>query len=110
VLAGQAPLSRAILKDEGTGLTFLPRSGTPPPVETGSLRTGPFAAVHRFGPMIVDGGALPAAGLIGRFAEAVDDIVLVARADGLAKIESGRWQNELGPHAAKLRGRVINAA
>ncbi|WP_173043156.1 exopolysaccharide transport family protein [Bosea sp. ANAM02] len=110
VLAGRAALARAILKDEGTGLTFLPLAGSPPPAGHGSLRTGPFAAAHRFGPMIVDGGSLPIAGLIGRFAEAVDDIVLVARDGGAAKAAAERWQAELGPHANKLRGLVINAA
>lgn len=110
VLAGRAALARAILKDEGTGLTFLPLAGDPPPAGQGSLRTGPFAAAHRFGPMIVDGGSLPVAGLIGRFAEAVDDIVLVARDGRAAKAEAERWQAELGPHANKLRGLVINAA
>lgn len=110
VLAGRAALARAILKDEGTGLTFLPLAGSPPPAGQGSLRTGPFAAAHRFGPMIVDGGSLPIAGLIGRFAEAVDDIVLVARDGRAAKAAAERWQSELGPHANKLRGLVINAA
>lgn len=110
VLAGRAALARAILKDEGTGLTFLPLAGSPPPAGQGSLRTGPFAAAHRFGPMIVDGGSLPIAGLIGRFAEAVDDIVLVARDGRAAKAAAERWQAELGPHANKLRGLVINAA
>ncbi|RYE32620.1 MAG: hypothetical protein EOP23_11795 [Hyphomicrobiales bacterium] len=109
VLAGRAALARAILKDEGTGLTFLPQMGQLAG-GTGSLRTGPFAAAHRFGPMIVDGGSLPIAGLIGRFAEAVDDIVLVARDGRSAKAAAERWQAELGPHANKLRGFVINAA
>jgi uncharacterized protein involved in exopolysaccharide biosynthesis len=109
VLAGRAALARAILKDEGTGLTFLPLVGELAP-GTGSLRTGPFAAAHRFGPMIVDGGSLPVAGLIARFAEAVDDIVLVARDGRSAKAAAERWQAALGPHASKLRGLVINAA
>lgn len=110
VLAGRAALARAILKDEGTGLTFLPFAGNLPPAGQVSLRTGPFAAAHRFGPMIVDGGSLPVAGLIERFAEAVDDIVLVAREGRSAKAAAERWQDALGSHAAKLRGLVINAA
>ncbi|WP_199086487.1 exopolysaccharide transport family protein [Bosea sp. ASV33] len=110
VLAGRAALARAILKDEGTGLTFLPFAGNLPPAGQVSLRTGPFAAAHRFGPMIVDGGSLPVAGLIERFAEAVDDIVLVAREGRSAKAAAERWQDALGPHAAKLRGLVVNAA
>lgn len=110
VLAGRAALARAILKDEGTGLTFLPLAGNPPAAGQGSLRTGPFAAAYRFGPMIVDGGSLPIAGLIGRFAEAADDIVLVARDAGSTKAVAQGWQKALGPHANKLRGFVINAA
>lgn len=110
VLAGRAALARAILKDEGTGLTFLPLGGNPPPAGQGSLRTGPFAAAHRFGPMIVDGGSLPVTGLTGLFAEAVDDIVLVARDGRAAKAAAESWQKALGPHANKLRGLVINAA
>jgi len=110
VLAGRAALARAILKDEGTGLTFLPFAGNLQPAGQVSLRTGPFAAAHRFGPMIVDGGSLPVAGLIERFAEAVDDIVLVAREGRSAKAAAERWRAELGVHAAKLRGLVVNAA
>lgn len=108
VLAGRAALARAILKDEGTGLAFLPRSGDLAS-GAGSLRTGPFAAAHRFGPMIVDGGSLPIEGLVGRFADAVDDIVLVTRDERSARVAAERWQTELGPHANKLRGLVTNA-
>jgi len=110
VLAGRVALARAILKDEGTGLTFLPFAGALPPTGQCSLRTGPFAAAHRFGPMIVDGGSLPVAGLIGRFVEAVDDIVLIARDGRSAKVAAEHCQAALGPHANKLRGLVINAA
>jgi hypothetical protein len=110
VIAGAVPLSRAILKDEGTGLTFLPRSGAALPAEADGFRAGRFAAAHRFGPMIVDGGSLSAWGLAGRFAEAADDIVLVLREDSLAKVAGESWRAQLGPHAEKLRGLVVNAA
>ena len=110
VMSGQAALGRAIMKDEGTGLTFMPYAGAIPPNGTGSLRTGAFAATHRFGPVVVDGGPVKADGLIGRFAEVVDDIVLVARDDKSARAGAERLKAQLGTHAGKLRGLVIDAA
>jgi len=108
VMSGQAALGRAIMKDEGTGLTFMPYAGAIPPAGVGSLRTGAFAATHRFGPIIVDGGHLAADSLIGRFAEVVDDIVLVARDGKSAQAGAERLKAQLGTHASKLRGVVIN--
>lgn len=110
VMSGQAALGRAIMKDEGTGLTFMPYAGVIPPAGAGSLRTGAFAATHRFGPVIVDGGPVKADGLIGRFAEVVDDIVLVARDDKSARTMAERLKAQLGSQAVKLRGLVINLA
>ena len=110
VMSGQAALGRAIMKDEGTGLTFMPYAGAIPPAGAGSLRTGAFAATHRFGPIIVDGGHLAADSLIGRFAEVVDDIVLVARDGKSAEAGAERLKAQLGTHAGKLRGVVVNAA
>lgn len=110
IMSGEAALGRAIMKDEGTGLTFMPYAGAVPPNGAGSLRTGAFAATHRFGPVIVDGGHLAADGLIRRFAEVVDDIVLVAR-DGKSAQAGAEWfKVQLGTHAGKLRGLVTNVA
>lgn len=110
VMSGEAALGRAIMKDEGTGLTFMPCAGAIPPAGAGSLRTGAFAATHRFGPIIVDGGHLAAESLLGRFAEVVDDIVLVVRDGKSAKAGAERLKAQLGTHAGKLRGIVVNVA
>ncbi|MBN9453487.1 MAG: hypothetical protein J0I42_16200 [Bosea sp.] len=110
VMSGRAALGRAIMKDEGTGLTFMPYAGGIPPAGVGPLRTGAFAATHRFGPVIVDGGHPAADGLIGRFAEIVDDIVLVGREGKSVQAEAERLKEWLGVHAGKLRGLVVNAA
>ena len=76
VLGGTVSLARAVLKDEGTGLAFLPRTGGEAPGGS-TIQAALFAGPRRFGPVIVDGGSLPPGGLPRRFAEAVDDIVLV---------------------------------
>lgn len=110
VLAGKASLARTACKDEGTGLAFLPRVGSLPVPGANAIQSGLFAAAHRFGPVVVDGGSRRADALTRRFAEAADDIVLVARGAAPAKAEIERWQAELGPQAAKLAGIVVNAA
>jgi uncharacterized protein involved in exopolysaccharide biosynthesis/Mrp family chromosome partitioning ATPase len=110
IMSGQAALGRAIMKDEGTGLTFMPYAGTIPPDNVGSLRMGAFAATQRFGPIVVDGGHLAAESLIRRFAEVVDDIVLIGRDAKSAEAGAERLKAQLGTHAPKLRGFVIDAA
>ena len=110
VIAGNASVARTACKDEGTGLAFLPRVGNVPAPGANAIQSGLFAAAHRFGPIIVDGGSRRADPLVRRFAEAADDIVLVARGAEPAKAEIERWQAELGPQAAKLAGIIVNAA
>jgi len=110
VIAGNASVARTACKDEGTGLAFLPRVGSVPAPGPNAIQSGLFAAAHRFGPIIVDGGSRRADPLVRRFAEAADDIVLVARGAEPAKAEIERWQAELGPQAAKLAGIIVNAA
>jgi len=110
VISGSASIARTACKDEGTGLAFLPRVGNVPEPGANGIQSGLFAAAHRFGPIIVDGGSRRADALIRRFAEAADDIVLVARGAEPPKAEIERWQAELGPQAAKLAGIIVNAA
>lgn len=110
VIERNASVARTACKDEGTGLAFLPRVGNVPVPGPNEIQSGLFAAAHRFGPIIVDGGSRRADALVGRFAEAADDIVLVARGAAPAKAEIERWQAELGPQAAKLAGIIVNAA
>lgn len=109
VLAGKLALSRAVRRDEGTGLGFLPRPGALRPSSAGAIEQALFAVARRFGPIVVDGGNLRVDGPARRFAEAADDIVLVVRGEpGQAELEA--WRAELGPQAGKLRGIVRNAA
>lgn len=110
VIDGNASVARTACKDEGTGLAFLPRVGNVPVPGASAIQSGLFAAAHRFGPIIVDGGSRRADPLVRRFAEAADDIVLVARGAEPAKTEIERWRAELGPQAAKLAGIIVNAA
>lgn len=110
VLAGRLGLNGAIRKDEGTGLAFLPRIAAIATTEAGAIRTGLFAAARRFGPIVVDGGTLRPGGLVGGFAEAVDDIVLVLRGNRFGQGEFEVWRAALGPQAEKIRGLVLNAA
>lgn len=108
VIGGSRTLARAILKDEGSDLAFLPRSNRPDLAAAGSLESGLFAAAQRFGPVIVDAAAGSA--VARRFAEVVDDILVVARHGKLPDADLGRLRAQLGPHAAKLRGIVANEA
>ncbi len=110
VIGGNASVARTACKDEGTGLAFLPRVGNIPAPGASAIQSSLFGAAHRFGPIIVDGGSRRADALARRFAEAADDIVLVARGAEPSKAEIERWQAELGPQAAKLAGIVVNAA
>lgn len=109
VLGQGASVARTACKDEGTGLAFLPRIGSVPVPGPNAIQSGLFGAAHRFGPIVIDGGSRRADALIGRFAEAVDDIVLVVRGEEPAKAEIERWRAELGPQAGKLAGVVVNA-
>ncbi|CAM5202973.1 hypothetical protein ARD30_17220 [Bosea thiooxidans] len=109
VLGGTLSLARAVLKDEGTGLAFLPRTSGEASADS-AIQAALFAGPRRFGPVIVDGGSLPPNGLTRHFAEAVDDIVLVVGEARRGKADLERLQAELGPHAAKLRGLVVNAS
>lgn len=109
VLGQGASVARTACKDEGTGLAFLPRIGSVPVPGPNAIQSGLFGAAHRFGPIVIDGGSRRADALIGRFAETVDDIVLVVRGEEPAKAEIERWRAELGPQAAKLAGIVVNA-
>lgn len=106
VINGSRTLARAILKDEGSDLAFLPRSNRPDPAAAGSLEAGLFGAAQRFGPVIVDGTAGSA--VARRFAEVVDDILVVSRQAKLSEADAERLRAQLGPNAAKLRGVVVN--
>lgn len=106
VINGSRTLARAILKDEGSDLAFLPRSNRPDPAAAGSLEVGLFGAAQRFGPVIVDGTAGSA--VARRFAEVVDDILVVSRQAKLSEADAERLRAQLGPNAAKLRGIVVN--
>ncbi|MBN9457576.1 MAG: hypothetical protein J0I54_13190 [Bosea sp.] len=105
VIGGSRTLARAILKDEGSDLAFLPRSKRPDPAAAGSLETL-FGATQRFGPVVVD--ATAGSAVARRFAEAVDDIVIVSRQGSLSEAETERLRAQLGAHGAKLRGIVVN--
>ncbi|CAM5773987.1 exopolysaccharide transport family protein [Bosea minatitlanensis] len=106
VIGGSRTLARAVLKDEGSDLAFLPRSHRPDPAAPGSLAGALFGADRRYGPVIVD--ATAGSVLARRFAEAVDDILVVARHGRLTGAELERLRAQLGPAAAKLRGVVAN--
>ena len=106
VIGGSRTLARAILKDEGSDLAFLPRSNRPGLPATGSLENGLFGAAQRFGPVIVD--ATAGSALARRFAEVVDDILVVSRQAKLSDADIERLKTQLGVNANKLRGLVVN--
>lgn len=110
IVSGAAGLVRVALQDEGTGLFFLPRRGRSDLVTAQQISRDFFAAARRFGPIVIDGAAIDSDRLTQRFAEAVDDIVLVIREGGTGAGDIEKINAALGPNAAKIRGFVINEA
>lgn len=110
IASGAAGLVRVARQDEGTGLFFLPRAGRTDEIGADRIAHDVFGAMRRFGPIVVDGGALGGDALPQRFAKAVDDIVLVVREGAVALADLERANAALGEHAAKIRGFVVNAA
>lgn len=110
IVSGAAGLVRVALQDEGTGLFFLPRIGPTGGVTATQISREFFGAARRFGPIVVDGAALGSDGLTQRFAEAVDDIVLVLREGEIGRGDLESATALLGPHAGKIRGFIVNEA
>lgn len=110
IVTGKVGLVRAALQDEGTGLFFLPRVGRADLVGTEQIANGFFDKARRFGPIVIDGGAVGTDGLALRFAEAADDIVLVLREGAVGEGDLASATAALGEQAEKLRGFVVNEA
>lgn len=108
VAGGRAGLVRAALQDEGTGLFFLPRHGVVDAISAAQIERNLFASARRFGPIVIDGSALGRDGLTQRFAETVDDIVLVVREGAVSAKDIEAGHAALGAQAAKLRGFVVS--
>lgn len=110
IVTGKAGLVRAALQDEGSGLFFLPRVGRADLVTTQQIAGGFLDKARRFGPIVVDGGAVGTDGLAQRFAEVADDIVLVLREGAVGEADLASATAALGEQAGKLRGFVVNEA
>jgi uncharacterized protein involved in exopolysaccharide biosynthesis/Mrp family chromosome partitioning ATPase len=110
VVTGKVGLVRAALQDEGTGLFFLPRIGRIDLVGTEQIAKGFLDKARRFGPIVIDGGAVGTDGLAQRFAEVADDIVLILREGAVGEGDLAGATAALGGQAEKLRGFVVNQA
>lgn len=110
IVSGSASLIRAALQDEGTGLFFVPRKGHPELVTAEQISHDFFGAARRFGPVFIDGASLGSDAFTERFADAVDDIVLVVREGEVGAGELQQASTALGRNAAKIRGFVSNEA
>ena len=110
IVDGKVGLVRAALQDEGTGLFFLPRAGRADELATTQIEAGFLDKAHRFGPIIIDGGAVGAQGLAQRFVELADDIVLILREGAIGDGDLAHATAALGVNAEKLRGFVVNEA
>lgn len=108
VVTGKVGLVRAALQDEGTGLFFLPRVGRTDLVGSEEIGRGFFEKARRFGPIVIDGGAVGTDGLALRFAEVADDIVLVLREGAVGEGDLASATAALGEQAGKVRGFVVN--
>lgn len=107
---GTVGLVRAALQDEGSGLFFLPRVGAADKVSAAEIESGFFEKARRFGPIVIDGGAIGADPISQRFADLADDIVLIVREGGIGDGDMARATAALGANAARLRGFVVNEA
>lgn len=110
VVTGAVGLVRAALQDEGTGLFFLPRVGRVDLIAPDRIGSGFLDKARRFGPIIIDGGAVGSDMLAQHFAEAADDIVLILREGEVGDGDLARANAALGANAVKLRGFVVNEA
>lgn len=110
IVSGSASLIRAALQDEGTGLFFVPRKGHSELVTAEQISHDFFGAARRFGPVFIDGASLGSDAFTQRFADAVDDIVLVVREGEVGAGELQQASTALGKNAAKIRGFVSNEA
>lgn len=110
IVTGKVGLVRAALQDEGTGLFFLPRVGRTDLVGVEQIGSGFLEKARRFGPIVIDGGAVGTDGLALRFAEVADDIVLVLREGAVGEGDLASATAALGEQADKLRGFVVNEA
>lgn len=110
IVTGRVGLVRAALQDEGTGLFFLPRVGRADQVPAQQIESGFLDRARRFGPIVIDGGAVGTDGLAQRFAEVADDIVLVLREGAVGQSDLATATAALGDQAQKLRGFVVNEA
>ncbi|OYX02981.1 MAG: hypothetical protein B7Z14_01775 [Bosea sp. 32-68-6] len=110
IVTGRVGLVRAALQDEGTGLFFLPRVGRVDQVPAQQIESGFLDRARRFGPIVIDGGAVGTDGLAQRFAEVADDIVLVLREGAVGQSDLATATAALGDQAQKLRGFVVNEA
>lgn len=110
IVSGSASLIRAALQDEGTGLFFVPRKGHSELVTAEQISHDFFGAARRFGPVFIDGASLGSDAFTQRFADAVDDIVLVVREGEVGTGELQQASAALGKNAAKIRGFVSNEA
>lgn len=108
IATGSVGLVRAALQDEGTGLFFLPRVGRADQVAPAQIESGFFEKARRFGPIVIDGGAVGSDALAQHFADTADDIVLIVREGEIGDGDVARATAALGANAAKLRGFVVN--
>ncbi|WP_156323378.1 exopolysaccharide transport family protein [Bosea sp. AAP35] len=108
IVDGTVGLVRAALQDEGTGLFFLPRFGGADRVSGAQIESGFLDKARRFGPIVIDGGALGSDDLAQRFADLADDIVLILREGDIGDGDLARATQALGANAQKLRGFVVN--
>ena len=108
IVTGSVGLVRAALQDEGTGLFFLPRVGRADLVTPAQIETGFLDKARRFGPIVIDGGAIGSDPLAQRFTDAADDIVLILREGEIGDGDLARASTVLGANAVKLRGFVVN--
>lgn len=111
VIAGGAGLIRAALKDDETGVFFLPRptGGERQPVpDPARLSANLLDQTRRFDSVVIDGGAAGDGALPFVLAELADDIVLVAPASMSPEAVEQQARRSFSGLTGKIRAVVTN--
>ena len=114
LLEARTILPSVLVSDDATGINFLP-AGNPAGPQTRRPSSGDIVQKlvepgRSFDLVVIDGGSVARHPLVQPLAEAVDDIVIVARAGRTRKEDLLTALDALHINARKIRGTVLTGA
>jgi Mrp family chromosome partitioning ATPase len=114
LIEGRTILSAVVVNDSATGVHLLPAGNASRPQTSrpaaSDLLQGLIEPALSFDLIVIDAASLLGGSQLRPFAEAVDNIVFVARAGATAEEDVSTALEGLRPNAHKIRGAVFNAA